>query len=169
MVVETGETGSEWRGGTCGRSLAASCHVWSRRRASSVAKWLELKCFFSAIRRTPPEINTHLSSAGKQAAADVCDMKVHICVCVCARVSSKTPQKSFRLSHVSENFLLTGCTTTGELDFLTSIFKTCLLHVRCFSFWLVCWSEGICDSFLILNHNHNPSPALFLSLWWIKQ
>lgn len=133
------ETGSEWRGGTCGRSLPASCHVWSRQRARSVAKWLELKCFFSAIRRTPPEINTHLSSAGKQAAADVCNMKVHICVCMCVYMCVCPSHCPVHLRKVSFDNNTTGggswfSNFWQQQQLLLLLFQIYLLvHVGCLS------------------------------------
>lgn len=95
----------------------------SAERCQAVRTEVFLFCY----RPTPPEINTHLSSTGKQAAADVFNMELtNPCVCLCVRcvfvhvcVLQNTSKVPYSAAYLSELFMTKiGHRTDGDLEFL---------------------------------------------------
>lgn len=105
----------------------------SAERCQAVRAKVLLFCY----RLTPPEINTHLSSTGKQAAADVYNMKLQTCVYLCMCVSSTILQKSsIIVLHITVNFLMTKQVNTEveilHFQFMAAVWQTLLVFFLLF-------------------------------------
>lgn len=112
-------------------------------------------------RLSPPEINTHLSARGKQAAADVYDMRQQTCVSMCVFVRvcvhAIILHKSDSAPHISANFL----TQVENLNFqfMAAGWQLLLVFFSLFHIYLL-------DIFLFLQLCGSVKESACLELLW---